>query len=154
MEYKLNCQRCVQTYELRRRGYDVIARPKPKTHNTVTWGSECFIPKGKYNHSREAYTLGQTEAAIKKELKNAPDGARYSIYVKWKRNYGGGAHVFIAEKTDGVIHYVDPQAGKMDVSDYFSKGSSGKFGFFRLDNKNLTDDPDAIAATVEVKKHD
>ena len=154
MEYKLNCQRCVQTYELRRRGYDVIARPKPKTNNTVTWGSECFIPKGKYNHSREAYTLGQTEAAIKKELKNAPDGARYSIYVKWKRNYGGGAHVFIAEKTDGVIHYVDPQAGKMDVSDYFSKGSSGKFGFFRLDNKNLTDDPDAIAATVEVKKHD
>ena len=154
LEYKINCQRCVQTYELRRRGYDVIAKPKPKENNIVTWGSECFIPKGKYKHSREAYTLYQTEAAIKKELKNAPDGARYSIYTVWQKRYGGSAHVFIAEKMDGVVHYIDPQVGKMDVSDYFSYGSKGRFGFFRLDDKELTDDLDMISATVEVKKHD
>ena len=153
-EYKINCQRCVQTYELRRRGYDVIAKPKPSTNNLVTWGSECFVPKGSYKYNWEPYTLNQAESAIKKELKNAPNGARYSIYVKWQQKYGGSAHVFIAEKIDDVIHYIDPQTGKMDVSDYFSCGSKGKFGFFRLDNKDLTDDPDIIATTVEVKKHD
>ena len=153
-EYKVNCQRCVQAYELRRRGYDVIAKPKPNKNNTVTWGSECFVPKGSYKYNWEPYTLNQTEAAVKKELKNAPDGARYSIYIKWQKKYGSGAHVFIAEKKDDVIHYVDPQPGKMDASDYFSCGSKGKFGFFRLDDKNLTDDPDIIATTVEVKKHD
>ena len=153
-EYKVNCQRCVQTYELRRRGYDVIAKPKPKTNNIVTWGSECFIPKGKYNNSWEAYTLRQTESAVKKVLKNAPDGARYSIYVKWQKKYGGSAHVFIAEKTNGAIHYIDPQNGNLDASNYFSRASKGRFGFFRLDDKDLTDDLDMIAATVEVKKHD
>ena len=55
---------------------------------------------------------------------------------------------------NGAIHYIDPQNGKMDVSHYFSCGSKGKFGFFRLDDKDLTDDPDMIAATVEVKKND
>lgn len=29
-QYGVNCQRCVQAYELRRRGYDVEALPKPK----------------------------------------------------------------------------------------------------------------------------
>ena len=153
-EYKVNCQRCVQTYELRRRGYDVIAKPKPDANNTISWGSECFIQKGEYKNSWEAYVLGQTEADVKKVLENAPNGARYSIYVKWQNKYGGSAHVFIAEKTDDIIHYVDPQTGKMDVSHYFSCGSNGKFGFFRLDDKGLTNDPDVIAATVEVKKHE
>ena len=40
--YATNCQRCVVVYEFRRRGYDVVAKPKPSTGNTVHWGSELF----------------------------------------------------------------------------------------------------------------
>jgi len=149
--YSVNCQRCVQAYELRRRGYDVIAKPKPSKNNIITWGSECFIQPGAYQHSYQAFTLNQTEAAVKKMLANAPDGSRYTIYVKWKRNYGGGAHVFIAEKTGGVVRYVDPQVANLDASDYFAKGSVGHFGYFRMDDKQLTTDPNIISATVEVK---
>lgn len=149
--YGVNCQRCVQAYEFRRRGYDVIAKPKPSTNNIISWGSECFIQPGAYQYSYQAYALNQTEAAVKKALANAPDGSRFSIYIKWKRTYGGSAHVFIAEKTGGVVHYLDPQTGNMDASDYFTRGSKGCFGYFRLDDKALTTDPNIISATVEVK---
>lgn len=149
--YSVNCQRCVQAYEFRRRGYDVIAKPKPSTNNIITWGSECFIQPGAYQYSWQAFTLNQTEAAVKKVLANAPDGSRFAIYVKWQRKYGGSAHVFIAEKTGGVVRYLDPQVASMDASDYFSKGSKGRFGYFRMDDKQLTTDPNIISATVEVK---
>lgn len=149
--YGVNCQRCVQAYEFRRRGYDVVAKPKPSTNNIISWGSECFIQPGAYQYSYQAYALNQTEAAVKKALANAPDGSRFSIYIKWKRTYGGSAHVFIAEKTGGVVHYLDPQTGNMDASDYFTRGSKGCFGYFRLDDKALTTDPKIISATVEVK---
>lgn len=148
--YRINCQRRVQTYELRRRGYDVIAKPMPSSGNTVSWGSECFIQPGQYQASYQAFTLGQTEAAVKKELAAAPDGARYAIYVKWKGR-GSSAHVFIAEKSNGNIQYMDPQTGNMDASSYFSNGTRGRFGFFRMDDKALTTDENIIAATVEVK---
>ena len=149
--YGVNCQRCVQAYEFRRRGYDVVAKPTPSTNNIISWGSECFIQPGAYQYSYQAYALNQTEAAVKKALANAPDGSRFSIYIKWKRTYGGSAHVFIAEKTGGVVHYLDPQTGNMDASDYFTRGSKGCFGYFRLDDKALTTDPNIISATVEVK---
>lgn len=149
--YGVNCQRCVQAYEFRRRGYDVVAKPKPSTNNIISWGSECFIQPGAYQYSYQAYALNQTEAAVKKALANAPDGSRFSIYIKWKRTYGGSAHVFIAEKTGGVVHYLDPQTGNMDASDYFTRGSKGCFGYFRLDDRALTTDPNIISATVEVK---
>ena len=149
--YGVNCQRCVQAYEFRRRGYDVVAKPKPSTNNIISWGSECFIQPGAYQYSYQAYALNQTEAAVKKALANAPDGSRFSIYIKWKRTYGGSAHVFIAEKTGGVVHYLDPQTGNMAASDYFTRGSKGCFGYFRLDDKALTTDPNIISATVEVK---
>ena len=149
--YSVNCQRCVQAYEFRRRGYDVIAKPKPSTNNIITWGSECFIQPGAYQYSWQAFTLNQTEAAVKKTLANAPDGSRFAIYVQWQRTSGGRAHVFLAETSGGVVRYLAPQVASMDASDYFSKGSKGRFGYFRMDDKQLTTDANIISATVEVK---
>ena len=59
--------------------------------------------------------------------------------------------MFIAEITGGVVLYLDPQTGYMDASDYFTRGSKGCFGYFRLDDKALTTDPNIITANVEVK---
>lgn len=148
-EYKVNCQRCVQAYELRRRGYHVIAKPKPSSGNKISWGSECFMPAG--TDAVRMYTLGQTEAKVKKVLKEAEDGARYSIYIKWKgRN--SGAHVFIAEKENGTIRYLDPQTGNENVERYFANGRNGNYGYFRMDDKPLTDDEAILEATVEVEQ--
>ena len=147
-EYQVNCQRCVQTYEFRRRGYDVEAMPRPSTGNTIRWGSECF-PDGTKS-AYDAFTFGQTEAAVKRELKNAPDGSRYAIYARWKgRN--SDAHVFIAEKSGGNIQYIDPQNGQMDAGHYFSLARKGNFGYYRLDDKPITKDHSIITSTVKGK---
>lgn len=146
-EYRNNCQRCVQTYELRRRGYDVEAMPKKRKGDTVNWGSEIFNGYGKSPQAtRNAFTFNQTEAAVKAELANAPEGARYTIYIQWKKSRS--AHVFIAEKDNGVVKYLDPQTNKVDASDYFLRGRKGKFGFFRMDDKPITDDETIIRNTV------
>ena len=80
-EYKINCQRCVQVYEFRRRGYDVEALPKPSQNNTIIWGNECFVDA---NGNMPQFTFSQTKEKIQTELSNAQDGARYIIYARWK----------------------------------------------------------------------
>ena len=148
-EYTHNCQRCVQAYEFRRRGFDVVAKPKPKVRGRIRYGNDCFTGA---DGKMADFTFFQTESKVKKEISNAPDGARYVVYVKWKRTYGNGAHVFIAEKENGVVRYVDPQSGKVDVADYFGYGSPGRFGYFRLDDKKLTTDVSIVDEVMEARK--
>ena len=149
--YNNNCQRCVQVYEMRRRGYPVEALPQKKGKNQIIWGSECFGNYGGGRHSRfSGFTWGQTEAQVKAELANAPDGARYSIYVDWKKK--NAAHVFIAEKVGNVVKYVDPQSNNDDVSAYFGRGRQNGFGFFRMDDKPITTDETLIRLTMKKGK--
>lgn len=146
-QYGVNCQRCVQAYELRRRGYDVTAKPKPKSGNTISWGSECFIPQGSdQNQAYQAYTMWQSSKDIANIVSSAPDGARFSIYTAWK---SGDAHVFVAEKEAGVVRYLDPQCGSRNAKSYFARGKEGHFGYFRMDDKQITTDIGIIQETVE-----
>jgi len=146
-EYKANCQRCVQAYELRRRGYDVEAMPKVRRGDNVNYGSEIFNGYGaSIADAAKAYTFQQTEAQVKQELMSAPEGARYSIYIQWKNSKE--SHAFIAEKVNGSIQYLDPQSNKRDVSDYFARGQAGRFGFFRMDDKPIATDGKIITAAV------
>ena len=142
-QYAVNCQRCVQTYELRRRGYDVEALPKPKKNNTILWGNECFVDS---SGNTPSFTFNQREKDIRSVLANAPDGSRHIIYTAWKNSRS--AHVFIAEKENGIIRFVDPQTNKDNVEDYFSRGKEGKFGILRVDDKDITTDSSKIKATV------
>lgn len=142
-QYAVNCQRCVQTYELRRRGYDVEALPKPKKNNTIVWGNECFVDS---SGNTPSFTFNQREKDIRSVLANAPDGSRHIIYTAWKNSRS--AHVFIAEKENGIIRFVDPQTNKDNVEDYFSLGKEGKFGILRVDDKDITTDSSKIKATV------
>lgn len=146
--YTQNCQRCVQAYEFRRRGYDVVATERPIKNNKIIWGCECFTDA---NGNPAKFIFGQTESMVKKVLNSATDGSRYTIYVKWKGR-STGAHVFVAEKENGVVRYLDPQNGSMDASGYFKKGSAGGFGYFRMDDKQLTTDKTIINATMEGRK--
>jgi len=141
--YNVNCQRCVATYEYRRRGFDVSALPKDVNNSTIIWGNECFVDS---NGKKPSYTFFLTEAQVKKTIKDAPDNARFIIYVKWKRK--NSAHVFIADKESGVVKFVDPQSNDLDCSRHFSNGSRGKFGILRIDDKDFTKDMSLINATM------
>jgi hypothetical protein len=132
--YTHNCQRCVPTYELRRRGYDVEALPRPRQGTTVDTGLEQFdgVPAG-YEPLRgaNAKTANQTIA----EMLTEPDGARMAVFVRWKNSITG--HTFIVEKTNGKLLYIDPQNNTMgsQVEDYFNLGS--RYNYVRIDDKQL-----------------
>ena len=144
--YSINCQRCVQTYELRRRGYDVEALPKPTSGNTIFWGSEAFTANGQ---AIFAYEFDMKWSDVVKELNAAPDGARYSIYVKWKRQRS--AHVYIAEKVGDQVAFVDPQRPQRDANHFYLDGSKNGFGMFRMDDKPINADESIISAIVKKK---
>ncbi|MCL1994881.1 MAG: hypothetical protein FWG63_01590 [Defluviitaleaceae bacterium] len=76
---------------------------------------------------------------MKNELALAPNGARYSIYVQWKLA-SEKVHVFVAEKVGKKIRYIDLQTSNKDVSQYFLMGIDRRFGYLRMDNKNITTD--------------
>ena len=147
-KYRVNCQRCVQAYELRRRGYNVEALPKPKGRSYISWGNECFIDSKTALSDRadSFFEMRQYKQDIFDKLADSPDGSRHVIYAQWKR---GGAHVFVAEKENGVIKFVDPQSGKMDCSSHFDNAADGKYGIFRLDDKDLTDNSNILKKTVK-----
>ncbi len=141
--YDINCQRCIQTYELRRRGYDVTAKEKDGILDPISFGHECFQSSdGEY----VAFEMNKTKRAVQRELQNAPNNSRFGIYLQWKS--GNGSHVFIAEKTDDGVRYIDPQNGNTDVSDYMKKGKYFHFGLFRFDDKEITDDLELLDYTV------
>lgn len=127
-EWRNNCQRCVPTYEMRRRGYDVQAKEKIKSNDDFA-----------ENHWHEAFENiqwtwklpGTGKRAIEKQMKAWGNGARAEIYVAWK---GGGAHVFIAENDNGVIKYICPQSGRKDYSYRFQDVCDGTAGIARIDN--------------------
>lgn len=59
---------------------------------------------------------------------------RYEIYCAWK---GGSAHVFCAERTEGVFKFFDPQSGKEgeSVQRYISNMKANSVGVIRMDDK-------------------
>lgn len=140
--YSVNCQRCVQAYELRRRGYDVEALPKPRINKKIVWGNECFVDS---SGKTPNFLYRQSEADIRTALANAPDGSRHIVYASWSKKR---AHVFIAEKENGVVRYVDPQSNNPSVENYFSLGQKNKFGILRVDDKGITSDASILKATV------
>jgi len=142
--YNKNCQRCVQAYELRRRGYDVEARPKPIGIDKYERSNAIFVnANGQPLHF--AYNL--SERTIKQMVRDVGEGARHIIYTQWQ---SGGAHVFIAENINGTTRYVDPQSNEIDVSYYFKQSVPEKFGLLRIDNAKITNKKDILNAIVEV----
>lgn len=117
-KYSVNCQRCVPTYEMRRRGYDVEALPN--TDNSLSdlksiirmWGikkrDECFLSY-KYLKKTPGKKADYTQEYKDwlKYLNDMPDGARVQIGWLWGDQHAG--HTIMAEKVAGSLKFIDPQ---------------------------------------------
>lgn len=144
---KVNCQRCVPVYELRRRGYDVVAAPKPK-YNFIYKAEEAFVdPKtGKFPSYR--YRPKSEHRQIIAEMKkNYPDGARFAVSIRRAR---GAGHVFVAEKVNGKIVFSDPQANLNATSSHFR--TAAKIGYFRMDNLPVNNNKLVLKSIIRGKK--
>ena len=147
-EYRINCQRCVPTYEMRRRGYDVEALPNiDGSMSSIVdirkmWGAD---PNELFrNYKLKEGTENQIESLnfefFEYYLNSMNDGERYQIGWVWKNNSG---HTIMVEKLNKKLVFIDPQSGKIRDFKAFSewvKNADGKFWALRIDNRNLDED--------------
>ena len=153
-QWTVNCQTCTVVHELRRRGFNVKAMGKVDGFDKLThrgqpfgWRYRFLNPDGskiKVEHCGEwAKKKGYTNVTRSRmneyfAEKMAEDG-RYEIYCMWDSAKGAknGAHVFLAEKKDGVVKFFDPQTGREagDIDHYFTKMQNKTVYAMRIDDK-------------------
>jgi hypothetical protein len=142
-----NCQKCVPTYELRRRGYNVTASPhdensskldtKPqilKLWNAKDWDYNQIQRKKDITGIERSKVMSRKDVAknIKSIYAKAPMGARFQmVYRDTKRKNIG--HTVIVEKTDKGALVIDPQINKIENS--FSLENKSNVAILRIDNK-------------------
>ena len=132
--WKINCQRCVPAYELRRRGYEVVSQPKPII---VTTKDLSFHPFDVWKNPDVIKAGKNAKSEIEDKMKEWGDGARVQIVVVWKGTNSG--HTFVAEQLNGQTIFMDPQTGKTDVSKYFDFVEPNKIRYCRIDNLDFTE---------------
>lgn len=126
--YSSNCQRCVLTYEARRRGYDVTALPT-YSGDLLPYGRDYM--KGLSNP--KTIDLGKSKRKLESEMKSFGNGSRAIVHVSKGRN----GHVFIAEQRNGKTVYIDPQTNSRYSNLSLSRVSSAQLT--RIDNQQFTD---------------
>jgi hypothetical protein len=130
-EYSTNCINCISAYEMRKRGYDVTARPATKNHYLAR------NPEAAWIDPDVRLTKGSGLEDILNVAKEWPDSARAEIAVSWKA--GNKGHVFIAEKEKGVVSFYDVQSGEECSEKVFSKVKENETRFWRIDNLEPSD---------------
>lgn len=110
--YKNNCPNATLAYEVRRRGYDVKAKPDAQ-------GLTSSEIKNAYNIKQSDISITNLNNPIKHKENNKkiqdyfesmPNGYRGAITLAWKMGYGG--HIFNVEKQNNKIIFVDSQTGR------------------------------------------
>ncbi len=133
-QWRNNCQRCVPTYEMRRRGFNVTAKPQPEadTRNDYIAMNPWKVWKNPKLQSFNAKNDIETAMAT------MGDGARVQIKLVFKNGQG---HTFVAEQMGGKTVFLDPQTGK-ECSNYFDdKATSNGWNnlFWRIDDQEPSD---------------
>lgn len=126
--YSSNCQRCVLTYEARRRGYNVTALPT-YSGDLLPYGKDYL--KGLSNP--RIVNVGKSVRKLENEMKNYGNGSRAIIGV----SKGHNGHVFIAENHNGKISYIDPQTNERYSGLSLKRVSNATVT--RIDNQSFTD---------------
>lgn len=146
--HKVNCQTCVPVHLLRRRGFDVEAAPNVRNsaydlmaRQKVAWNKNLFT---NHDGSDAEFTWARTwahdngikrmgEKDVKRFLiESMKEDGLYEIYCGWER---GNAHVFCAERKNGIIRLFDPQPGVDDATGYIAQMKGLSVGILRIDNK-------------------
>lgn len=145
-EYGVNCQRCVQAYELQRRGYDVEALAATMTNNDPMFQNNNwmrgFMGQTWTGRGELGSRTSTVEKSIRDKMNTWGDGSRAIVYVAWK---AGSAHVFNVENHKGSITISEAQTGKRhSLSEYISIAKPSYTMISRVDN---------LAVNEAVMKH-
>ena len=127
---KNNCMLCTSAYDLRRRGYEVMAKKASYGYNPndIT----AWYPKAKVKSVTGKNTKEMMQS-VKDTLVKQGDGARGNIMVTWKNSLSG--HSMAYEVNNGKLTIVDAQVNKVyDDPDKILKRCQNSVQYARLDN--------------------
>lgn len=133
-DFSENCQRCVVAYELRRRGYDVVALPT-YANDTLPSGNRW---QGAFQKAK-TINVGSTnprtaQANLEAQMKQFGNGSRGIVKIP--------GHVFNVENVGGKIRYVDAQTNTIyNSNNVFSRlgKKAASVQLIRTDNLRLSD---------------
>lgn len=135
-KWRMNCQRCVATYEMRRRGYDLTVKP---------WkGKDDKLPQQAFNIFKSTIYQcpnGDGMWDCINLLESWGDGSRAIIGIIYPDRFGApspNGHVFIGENINGYVYFLDPQINSLDCSSHFSYAVKGYTSISRIDNADTT----------------
>ncbi len=142
-EFSSNCQRCVFAYEMRRRGYDVIAQPTYKGDSMPYGANWTGAMKGMSRVAIGKSTEKATIKNIEKQMSSWGEGSRAIIRIKWAG--GNSGHVINCEQKNGKLHVYDVQSNKRVtgvkyLEKYLPYATLSHTELFRTDNATPTDD--------------
>lgn len=132
--FEENCQRCVTAYELRRRGYDVVALP--------TYGNDPLPTGNKWRgafRGAKAIDVGSTnprtaQENLERQMKKFGNGSRGIVEIPH--------HVFNVENVNGKIRYVDAQTNTIyNSNNVFSRlgRQASQVKLIRTDNLRISE---------------
>lgn len=141
-EFSQNCQRCVMAYEMRRRGYDVMALPTYQGDTMPANGNWTSSMSGMTRVSVGKSTERATINAIEKQMSDWGEGSRAIVRVKWAG--GNTGHVFNVEQKNGKLQVYDVQStkrktGKAYLKETMQYTTLSRTELFRTDNATPTD---------------
>lgn len=115
-DFSANCQRAVVAYEMRRRGYDVMALPTYAGDRMPSAGNWEKVFNGAKRINVGASSPQKVQANLEAHMKSFGNGSRGIIGIP--------GHVFNVENVGGKIRYVDAQTNTV----YNSKGVFSRLG--------------------------
>lgn len=143
--YDNNCTNAVVAAELRTRGYDVVAAPRPnRTGRPVGESAEGWRDE---SGALRPFTTGLKADEVNKIVDSWPEGSRGFVSGQWRGNKDG--HIFTVEKVDGKPVYHEPQIPDSAVNggaDHLGRMAPGKINILRVDDLTPTD---TLAGYVE-----
>lgn len=124
--YRINCQRCVPTYEMRRRGYKVTALPMPESNDhELKFGipRDIFLNDDGSPSEGERLKAGSNARVTTELMKKMQVGERGTVTWGWAGR-GNDGHIINVERTKEGLQFVDAQNDI--VTDTFEKYMDGK----------------------------
>ena len=125
-KWYINCQRCVPTYEMLRRGLDVTALPCDGEYDYL-----ASHPFSIWENANIISCTGHGKDEIESVMSSWGEGARAQIIVMWTHTAG---HTFLAEQRGGRTYFIDPQSGNENYLDWVDSAIPGMTQFCRIDN--------------------
>lgn len=122
--FGFNCQRAIIAYLLRRKGFDVVARPCPefdifneggingKRDGWTLAFTSCKCEKLKLNKNGRP-NVGDYINALTRKIRTSEKNSTFVLRYKTRivGNFGGGGHVIIVENDGKNPIFIDPQEG-------------------------------------------